>query len=95
MAAIVLRPWEDARLHQVYDCVLIRSAFEFRHAYGLLRRYGTPRTREYTEYVRRSLRAVEAELARRGIEVDSAETGSAETNGIKSGKGAPLATHSG
>lgn len=69
MANTALSSWDQADMHRVFDGVLIRSAMEFRRALRVLRRYDAAGGSEYVEHMRRGLRAIEAELGRRGIEV--------------------------
>ena len=70
MAGTAMPSWEEANMHGIFDGVLIRSAVEFRRALKVLRSYEAARNSEYVEHMRQGLRAVEAELARRGIEID-------------------------
>lgn len=70
MTGTTMSSWEEANMHCIFDGVLIRSAVEFRRALKVLRCYDAADGSEYVEHMREGLRAIEAELARRGIEVD-------------------------
>lgn len=70
MAEMTMPSWDESNMHHIFDGVLIRSMVEFRSALQVLRRYEAARGSEYVEHMREGLHAVEAELTRRGIEVD-------------------------
>lgn len=57
-------------VQQLYDDVLIRGVVEFRRALGMLDRNGLGRNNPYAEEMRRGLRTMEAELARRKLQFD-------------------------
>lgn len=57
---------EDA-VQQLYDDVLIRGVVEFRRALGMLERNGLGQNNPYADEMRRGLRTMEAELARRKL----------------------------
>ena len=70
MTNTLMQSWDSADLHRIFDGVLIRSTREFRRALRVLRRYDAARASEYYEHMREGLRAMEAELDRRGLQVD-------------------------
>lgn len=71
MAEIALRSWDSVDLQRIFDNVLVRSGVEFRRALRLLGDCDSVRSSQYVEYLREGLRAVEAELARRGINIEA------------------------
>lgn len=83
MTDMVMSSWDQVDMRRVFDGVLIRSAAEFHRALRLLRHYDAASGSEYVEHMRQGLRAVEAELARRGIEVGPSIEGPGVLSGAK------------
>lgn len=75
MVEMAMPSWDEANMHHIFDGVLIRSMVEFRSALQVLRRYEAAHGSEYVEHMREGLHAVEAELTRRGIEIDGTADG--------------------